>query len=86
METKITKIGNSQGIIIPKTILEQCGLTDKVSLEVKDNHLIVSQIVVNPRQGWEEAIIAAGVDEDEDEELLMGDYLEHSWDEEEWTW
>lgn len=84
METKITKIGNSQGIIIPKAILEQCGLTDKVSLEVKDNRLIVSQIVANPRQGWEDAIMAAGVDEDE--ELLMGDYLEHSWDEEEWTW
>ena len=84
METKITKIGNSQGIIIPKAIMEQCGLTDKVSLEVKDSRLIVSQIVANPRQGWEEAIIAAGVDEDE--ELLMGDHLEHSWDEEEWTW
>lgn len=83
MEAKITKIGNSQGIIIPKAIMEQCGLTDKVNLEVKDNHLIVSQIVANPRQGWEEAIMAVGVDE---EELLMGDYLEHSWDEEEWTW
>ena len=84
METKITKIGNSQGIIIPKAIMEQCGLTDRVSLEVKDNRLVVSQIIDNPRQGWEEAIIAAGVDEDE--ELLMEDYLEHSWDEEEWTW
>jgi antitoxin MazE len=84
MESKITKIGNSQGIIIPKKIMEQCGLTDKVNLEVQDNRLIVSQIVENPRKGWEESIIAAGVDEDD--ELLMGDYLEHSWDEEEWTW
>ena len=84
METKITKIGNSQGIIIPKAIMEQCGLTGKVNLEVKDNRLIVSQIADNPRQGWSEAIIAAGVDEQD--ELLMGDYLEHSWDEEEWTW
>ena len=84
MEVKITKIGNSQGIIIPKAIIEQCGLTDKVCLEVKDNHLIISPLVENPRQGWEEAIIAAGVDEDD--ELLMGDYLPHSWDEEEWTW
>ena len=83
METKITKIGNSQGIIIPKAIMEQCGLTDRVSLEVKDKRLVVSQIIDNPRQGWEEAIIAAGVNEDE--ELLMG-YLEHNWDEEEWTW
>ncbi|MDJ0532273.1 MAG: AbrB/MazE/SpoVT family DNA-binding domain-containing protein [Xenococcaceae cyanobacterium MO_207.B15] len=84
MEAKITKIGNSQGIIIPKAIIEQCNLTDRVNLEVKNNNLIISAIVENPRQGWEEAIIAAGVDENE--ELLMGDYLEHSWDEEEWTW
>ena len=84
MEAKITKIGNSQGIIIPKAIIEQCNLTDRVNLEVKNNNLIISPIVENPRQGWEEAIIAAGVDEDE--ELLMGDYLEHSWDKEEWTW
>ena len=84
MEAKITKIGNSQGIIIPKKIIEQCGLKQKVNLEVKDNHLIISPIAENPRQGWEAAIIAAGVDEEE--ELLMGDYLEHSWDEEEWTW
>lgn len=84
METKITKIGNSQGIIIPKTIIEQCQLTDRVNLEVKDNNLIVSPVVNHSRQGWEEAIIAAGVDEDD--ELLMGNYLEHSWDEEEWTW
>ena len=83
MKVKITKIGNSQGIIIPKTIIEECGFAQKVNLEVKDNYLIVSSVAENPRQGWEEAIIAAGVDEDE--ELLMGDYLEHSWDEEEWT-
>ena len=84
METKITKIGNSQGIIIPKIIIEQCKLIDRVNLEVKDNNLIVSPVVNNPRQGWEEAIIAAGVDEKD--ELLMEDYLEHSWDEKEWTW
>ena len=84
METKITKIGNSQGIIIPKIIIEQCQLIDRVNLEVKDNNLIVSPVVNNPRQGWEETIIAAGVDEED--ELLMEDYLEHSWDEKEWTW
>jgi len=84
METKITNIGNSKGIIIPKAIIEQCGLTDRVSLEVKDNCLIISPKVDNLRQGWEAAIMAAG--ESENDELLMEDYLEHSWDEEEWTW
>lgn len=51
MEAKITKIDNSQGIIIPQTIIEQCGLTKKVNLEVRSNHLIISAITENPRQG-----------------------------------
>ena len=83
MEAKLTKIGNSQGIMISKTIIEQCGFTEKVNLEVKAHYLIISPIAENPRQGREEAIIAAGVNENE--ELLMGYYLEHSWDKEEWT-
>jgi antitoxin MazE len=84
METKITNIGNSKGIIIPKAIIEQCGLTDRINLEIKDNCLIISPKVDNLRQGWEAAIMAAGASEND--ELLMEDYLEHSWDEEEWTW
>lgn len=82
MEIRLSKIGNSQGIIIPKAIIEQCGLKEKIKMEVKNNCLIISS--VNPREGWEEAILAAG--NSDDDELLMGDYLEHGWDEEEWTW
>jgi antitoxin MazE len=84
METKITNIGNSKGIIIPKTIIEQCGLKERVSLEVKDNCLVISPASNYLRQGWSEAIIAAGGSNND--ELLMDDYLDHSWDEEEWTW
>ena len=84
METKISNIGNSKGIIIPKVMIEQCGLKEKVNLEVKDKRLVISALEENPRDGWEELIIAAGVSEED--ELLMGDYLEHSWDEEEWSW
>ena len=71
MEIKISNIGNSKGVIIPKAIIEQCGLREKVNLEVKDNHLIISPQTDNPRQGWEEAIIAAGASDRD--ELLMGD-------------
>ena len=80
MQAKITKIGNSQGIIIPKSIIEQCHFKGIVQLEVKDNHLIIS--AQNPRQGWEEAILKAGIEE----EILIEDNLENSWDEEEWVW
>ena len=84
MKTKITNIGNSKGIIIPKAIIEQCGLKEQVNLEVIDNCLVISPQVDKLRQGWEAAIIAAGGSDND--ELLMEDYLEHSWDEEEWTW
>jgi antitoxin MazE len=84
METKITNIGNSKGIIIPKTIIEQCGLKERVSLEIKDNCLVISPATNPLRQGWSEAIIAAG--SSDNDELLMDDYLDHSWDQEEWTW
>ena len=40
MEAKITQIGNSQEIIISKAIIEQCGFTQKVNLELKNNILI----------------------------------------------
>ena len=83
MEAKITNIGNSKGIIIPKKIIEQCGLKERVNLEVRDNCILISPKVDNHREGWEAAIIAAGASEQD--ELLMGNYLEHSWDKKEWT-
>jgi antitoxin MazE len=84
MEIKITNIGNSKGIIIPKAIIEQCGLKERVNLDVRENCLVISAKTDSPRQEWEAAIIAAGGSEND--ELLMEDYLEHSWDEEEWSW
>ena len=41
MRTSIVRIGNSQGIRIPKIILEQCHLGPDVELEVKIKKLII---------------------------------------------
>ena len=54
MITRIIKIGNSQGIRIPKIILEQSGLTDEVELNVKRNQLIIRP-KKSVRQGWDKA-------------------------------
>ena len=43
-------------------------MTDEVSLEVKEDSLIISK-PKNPREGWEEAIQAAGADD-----LLLDDF------------
>jgi len=42
METRIVKIGNSQGIRIPKVLLNQTNLKGKVKLEVRKNSLVIS--------------------------------------------
>jgi len=42
METSIVKIGNSQGVRIPKTLLNQINLKGRVKLEIKKNTLVIS--------------------------------------------
>ena len=70
VKTRIIKIGNSQGIRIPKVLLEQAGLGEEVELDV-GNHQILIRAAGKPRQGWEEAFRAMA--EAGDDKLLDGD-------------
>ncbi len=82
--TQIIKIGNSQGIRIPKPLLEQVGLNGAVQLEVKADHLILRPARV-ARQGWEEQYQRMA--ENGDDALLDGDIPSMTkWDETEWEW
>ena len=74
MRTRIIRIGHSQGIRIPKKLLEQSGLGLEVELEVQDRQIII-RAARHPREGWAESIIRAQAeatpeDEEEEEELL----------------
>lgn len=86
VRTRIVRIGNSQGIRIPKLLLEQVNLTEdeEVELEVQS-----TQIVIRPaqgvRQGWDAAFQA--MVERQDDMLLDGETaVSAEWDEEEWEW
>lgn len=83
--TKIVKIGNSQGIRIPKALLEQVNLVEatEVELVVKDDQLVVRPIG-NPRTGWEGAF--ARMAEKGDDALLDVDMIEQDWDVRDWEW
>ena len=53
MLISIVNIGNSQGIRIPKSVLNQCHISDKVELEIEDNKIILKPIQKNkPRNNW----------------------------------
>ena len=55
MKTSIVSIGNSKGVRIPKTILQQCHFTKEVDMVVEGDTLVLKSIKKKPRQGWEEA-------------------------------
>lgn len=81
MRTRIIRIGNSQGVRIPKALLDQSGLMDEVELEVEDGQIVL-RAPANPRAGRDEAFEAMHARGDDF--LFDVDQLgSSSWDEEE---
>lgn len=81
MRSHLIKIGNSQGIRIPKPILDQTGITDGVEIEVEKNQIIIRP-VRNVREGWDAAF--KEMRERGDDAPIIDDHIAHSWDEEQW--
>jgi antitoxin MazE len=54
MEVAIRKMGNSQGVLIPKPILAQLGLEGSADLQVRDGVIEIRPVRRNPREGWAE--------------------------------
>jgi len=84
MRASIVRIGNSQGIRIPKVVLEQTRLHGEVELEVKDKKIIISP-VKKPRQDWDRQFKLMA--ERGDDKLVDSEVVSlTSFDEEEWEW
>ena len=54
MQVTIRRMGNSQGILIPKPILAQLGLEGKADLQVRDGVIEIRPVQRNLREGWAE--------------------------------
>ncbi len=81
MRTHIVKIGNSQGVRIPKVLLEQSGLKGEVTLEVTDGSIVIRP-VQRPREGWEAAFAKMAAEGDD---RLLDENL-HDLPDEPWEW
>jgi len=67
-------MGNSSGVIIPKPLLLELGLTagDNVELDLENGRLVIAPISTHVRTGWAEdakRIAQAG-----DDRLALGDF------------
>ena len=82
MLVSVVKIGNSKGIRLPKNILEQCEITDKIELEVHDKEITLKSIKKNVRDGWGEKFKIMA--ENGDDKLQIDDSIEI--DMKNWEW
>lgn len=84
IKARLVKIGNSQGIRIPKVVLDQIGLTKDLEMEVQGDQLIL-RAARRPRERWAEQFREMTANNDD----VLLDATAHTastWDEEEWTW
>ncbi len=59
IKSKLVVIGNSVGIRLPKTLLEQSQIKDEVELIARP-HCILIRATTRPRAGWEEQFALTG--------------------------
>ena len=84
MKTRLVPMGRSQGIRIPKPLIDQAGLRRDVEIEVGENSLIIRP-VTKPRSDWESQIkkeLKKGGNRLLDPEVISLS----SWDQDEWEW
>lgn len=84
MHARIVKIGNSQGVRIPKALLAESGLSGEVDISVHDGTLVIAA-AGRPRQSWDEAFRQMAMRGDD--ELLDGDVTTSgAFEAESWEW
>lgn len=85
MKTKLKKIGNSKGITLSKTLLEQYQFEDEVEIVAQENGLLIMPTKAKSRDKWDEQFKAAKkTGFRPDQELLEG--FSNSFDKKEWQW
>jgi len=82
MLVSVVQIGNSRGVRLPKAILDQLAISDKLDLEVENNQIVLTPVPKHPRDGWDAAFRKMSL-EGEDVLLLSEDGTSKGF---EWEW
>jgi antitoxin MazE len=82
MIQSIRRIGNSSGILLPKSMLLACGITTEVEIEVHDKTILLRP-VQPARAGWE-AVFAAAIDAGDEPEGDLFEGMQNQFDQTEW--
>jgi antitoxin MazE len=85
--TMLTKIGNSQGIRIPKALIKEAHLENvEIDLEVVENGLLLKPIKKSARENWQQNIKQVlEKNKNKKDEAILEDFLNDS-DLEDYEW
>ena len=85
--TTLTKIGNSQGIRIPKPIIKQANLEDcDIELKVVEDGLLLKPIKKTSRKKWADNIEETlSKYSNKNDKAILSDFLDDS-DLDDWEW
>lgn len=85
MRTKLRKIGNSKGITLSKSLLEQYQFEEEVEIVTQENGLLIMPVKAKPREEWDKQFKTANKQGHKpDAPMLEG--FSNQFDKEEWTW
>ena len=82
MKSQIIQIGNSQGIRIPKVLLEESRISGEVELEIREEGILIKN-VQKPRGNWDE-MFKAMADTDDDQQVDKS--ATTTFERKEWQW
>jgi antitoxin MazE len=84
MKTALRKMGNSEGVIIPKPILTEAGVrtSDQFEISVKEGKIILAPTQRHPRAGWAEE--SKAIHEAGDDKLVWPDFPNEA--DKDWQW
>ncbi len=82
MVSKLIKIGNSQGVMLPKTLIEEAGLKGPLDIKAENNTIVIKALEKSARTGWNDAFQQMG--EMKDDASFLN--LSNTFDNEEWEW
>ena len=74
MIASVVQIGNSRGIRLPKNILRELNLREKVEMIVHNDSLIIKNIERKPREGWNEAF--SKMSKAKEDKLMLDENME----------
>lgn len=82
MVVSVVAIGNSKGVRIPKSVLDQLQISDKVDMEIENQQIVLKPIKNQPRTGWAQAF--QEMHEAQEDSLLLAEIPEEK--DFEWEW